>query len=170
MLKDWVETDDVPSELEFRPDVEVPATAYVGIKTHCSMSDMGARMEADVAELMDWAKTSGTQPSGPLFTTYHEWSIGKGETCYTTAMPVRETPKQVPETFHVGHRPTMNTYVIAHTGPYRHLANAWSAGILRSRSKVFQQSKGQHPFEIYERGPNQSGPLELLTTIHFPVK
>lgn len=170
MLKDWLETDAVPFKLTFRGPTQVPNAAYVGIKTRCAMREIGSRMEADIAELLDWAKTSGTAGSGPLFSVYHEWSIGKGETCYTCALPVQTIPTDLPDNLTSGQRPELNTYAIAHTGPYRHLANAWSAGILRSRSKTFRQSRKHHPFEIYDKGPDQAGPLELVTTVHFPIQ
>ena len=40
---------------------------------------------------------------------------------------------------------------------------------MRSRNKVFKQSKKLHPFEVYDNDPNETAEDALETSIYFPI-
>ena len=131
---------------------------------------MPGRMKADMDKLHGWVEGADTKPTGTPFSIYHRWAIGKGEVEYTVAAPVAARPATAPSGLVVGEIPACTTYRVEHTGPYHHLGNAWSAGLMHARAKVFKQSKSVDSFEIYVNDPNEVEPAELVTVVHFPAK
>ncbi len=170
MLKDLAETGEVPSSIEFLGEQSFPGLDYVGLRTRCSMDDVGTAMEKDFATLNQWLETSGTQPASAPFSAYHKWDFSRGETDYTIGYPVSQTPADLPPGGITGKLPAGRAYVVKHTGPYRHLGNPWSAGFMRGQAKVFRQNKKAVPFEIYENDPRHTPENELVTLLYFPVK
>jgi predicted transcriptional regulator YdeE len=94
----------------------------------------------------------------------------KSLTEYTSGFPVENVPSTIPEGFISGEAPSCEVYSIEHTGPYRHLGNAWSSGYMHMRTKLFRQNKKIAPFEIYGNEPQNVSENDLITTVHFPVK
>lgn len=74
----------------------------------------------------------------------------------------------MPEGFVLRELPAVNAYVVKHTGAYRHLGNAWSAGMLRARQNVFKQSKKVYPFEVYLTEIDSVPDSEVVTEVYFP--
>jgi predicted transcriptional regulator YdeE len=170
MLKDFIESGDVPTKLETEEDVVFEGTKYVGIRTECSMHDIGAAMEKDFAKLNEWIENEHIEPSGYLFSQYHKWDLSKGMTHYTSGIPVQQLPQQLPPGFMTGEIPPVKLYRIKHTGAYRHIGNAWSLGQNLARGKVFKSSKKIHPFETYANDPGKTPENELVTYINFPLR
>lgn len=170
MLKDYAETGEVPSQLEFVGRERFSATAYVGVRTHCAVSVVGPTMEADLVTLREAFDDMEMEPDGKPFAIYHAWDPVKGETEYTLGLPVAKIPAQTPDKLVTGSIPTCDVHVIRHTGAYRHLGNAWAAGMMRARTKIFAQNKKIPPFEFYENDPRMTPENELLTVLRFPVK
>ncbi|MDJ0976794.1 MAG: SRPBCC family protein [Planctomycetota bacterium] len=170
MLKDISETGSTPSKLDFEGSAPFSGRPYVGVRTACAISDIGPRMEADMGKLHAWLQESGTEATGVPFSIYHKWSPGKGRVEYTSAVPVAKAPDTTPAGMVSGTQPDVTTYRVKHTGPYHHLGNAWSAGMMHGRAKRFKQDKSIHPFEVYESDPTEVAPNELVTVVHFPVK
>ena len=169
MLKDLIETGSVPSRLDFKTG-EVKGFDYVGIRSTCSIPEIGPSMEADMVKLGDWLKNSGEEAVGPPFAIYHKWDIAKGRAAYTIGFPVTDRLAEPGEGFVSNSIPDVRTYTVTHTGPYRHLGNAWSAGMAHQQAKVFAKSKTVEPFEIYENDPTLVDEKELITSVHFPLK
>jgi len=170
MLKDLVETGKVPSILEYPGQHKVGGTHYVGIRSECPISELSAKMEIDFQRLIQWAQESRNTQTGKPFTIYHKWNLPKGTTAFTTAIPVDSEPTRLPEDLLIGKRPEVTTYAVTHTGPYRHLGNAWSSGMIRARGKLFRQYKKIDPFEIYDNNPQGIPEEAIKTSVHFPVK
>jgi uncharacterized protein YndB with AHSA1/START domain len=170
MLKDVVETGGNPSRLEFPGTSSLPGRAYVGVRSTCPMGAMPKQMEADMAKLHEGLTGAGLEATGAPFSIYHKFSPVKGEVSYTIAVPVAEAPSSVPAGLVAGSQPDLQAYVVRHVGPYRHLGNAWSAGMMHARAKVFRQDKSVEPFEIYENDPTEVPESDLVTLVHFPVK
>ncbi len=169
MLKDYIETGTVPSKLEFPGVTPFEGGVYIGIRTSCPIADLGIQMEKDFKTLRNAIETSGITPSGNPFSIYHKYDPVNGITEYTSAFPLETAPESVPSGLFVARMDSCDTYRIRHTGPYRHLGNPWSAGMMHGRNKVFKQSKKTDPLEVYENGPQEVPENELITTIHFPV-
>lgn len=170
MLKDLLETGSVPSALEFRGRESVSGFDFVGIRTRCSMADIGSRMDADFEKLRTWMKRAGEEPSGKPVSIYHRWELVKQMTEYTIGFPVKNPRSDLPDGYVSGRVPSCAVYSVRHTGPYRHLGNAWSAGMMHGRGKMFRQDKRIDPFETYETEPGAVDENESVTTVHFPIK
>ncbi|MGB0657152.1 MAG: GyrI-like domain-containing protein, partial [Flavobacteriaceae bacterium] len=61
-------------------------------------------------------------------------------------------------------------YSVSHKGPYRHIANAWSAAHMHLRSKQFKPLGKTPPMELYWNSPKDTAELELKSEILFPAK
>ncbi len=170
MLKDLMESGSVPSKLTFEGERTFPGCKYIGVRTQCSLKEIGPRMEKDFGDLFAWVGEHDQQPSGACFSIYHRFDMVKGITEYTAGIPLENIPQNLPSNFVSGELEGCKTYVVSHTGSYRHLGNAWSAGMMRARAKVFKQSKAMPPFETYENDPSETPEGELLTNVCFPMK
>lgn len=169
MLKDYIETGSVPSKLEFPGKGRFQGASYLGIRTTRAIADIGERMDQDFKSLFAALESSGTSPSGKPITIYHKYDFVKGITEYTSGIPVETQSVEPSGGMFLSEIESCNTYQVKHTGPYRHLGNAWSAGMAHERSKVFKLNKKIPPFEVYENDYREVAENELETTIHFPV-
>jgi predicted transcriptional regulator YdeE len=170
MLKDYVETGAVPSALAFPGTTPFGGCRYVGVETECKIAEIGPAMERDFTKMRSWLDESGTVPVGLPFSIYRRWDVVKGKCAYAIGFPVDEAPRDLPGGFVMEEAPACEAYVVRHTGAYRHLGNAWSAGYMHARSKVFAQNKKIFPFEIYENNPEDVAEADLVTVVHFPVR
>ena len=66
--------------------------------------------------------------------------------------------------------PTATVYAVTHTGPYRHIGNAWSAGMMHAQAKVFAKDKRFQPYEVYLNDPREVAEEDILTVVNFGVK
>ena len=169
MLKDLVEKGSVPSQLSFPGLERVVGFDYLGVKTSCSIKDIGRRMCEDLEKLQSAMKDAGVEGKGVPVCFYNRFQLTTGTTDYTVAIPV-EINSRKPEGLVAGSIPDLETYAIEHAGPYRHLGNAWAAGMMHGRAKLFSQSKSQVPFEIYIDDPRSVDESRLTTRVHFPVR
>ncbi|MEM7602205.1 MAG: SRPBCC family protein [Verrucomicrobiota bacterium] len=169
MLKDHLEEGSVPSMLKLGEQAVEPIS-IAGITSKSSVESIGESMEADMLRLKEWIDSSGVVPAGKPLSIYHHWDIVKKEASYTVGFPVSNTNLDLPEGIQLHELPEMETFTITHTGPYRHLGNAWATGMMHARAKQFCQRRGVHPFEIYENMPGETPDEELVTVVHFPIK
>lgn len=171
LLKDLIETGGTNSTLSFRGSKPFYATKYVGIKTSCPFSEIGNHMERDFTELMPYLMQNYRELlTGNGLSIYHKTEIVKDRVVYTAAHPVSEIPKNLPEHFVVGELPKFNAYTIRHTGPYRHIGNAWAAGMMHQRSKKFKATRAIPPIEVMYNSPTNTPEKELISEILFPVR
>lgn len=169
MLKDYVETGAVPSKLDFKGIHQYTGNKYIGIKTTCTMDTLNTKMADDFGKLSTWAAKNANQMAGSGFSIYHVWDVVENKVVYTSAFPVKEIPNPLPEGFISGTIPAIKVNTISHTGPYKHLGNAWTTQYMMQRGKEFKHRKGIDPFEVYMNMPGQVSDEQLVTEIHFPV-
>lgn len=169
MLKDYVETGEVPSRLGVQGPSSYPGCRYVGITTECAIDELGPRMAADFQRLQKWKETDGSGASGEAFSLYHTWDLPRGKVKYTSGFPIAAMPADVPADFVIGEIPKLPTFAIEHVGPYRHLGNAWSVGMQLARSREFRQSKSHPPFEVYTTPLGSTPETEQRVLVHFPA-
>lgn len=169
MIKDLAETGAVPSKLEFQGKQKAGGFQYVGVRTSCAMAEIGPSMEKDMAKLLAWLGKSGATPSGSPFSITHKWDFRTGRADYTVGFPF-ETPGDAPSGFTIGEIPSCTVYVVKHTGAYRHLGNAWAAGMMHGRARLFAADKKVPMFEIYDSDPASTPEDELVTRVHLPAK
>ena len=169
MLKDRIETGTVPSALHFAGIGEFAGFDYAGLRTTASIADVAKSMERQWEALKREAEESGIEATGPPFAIYHVWKPTRDLVDYTLGFPVeRPTPGQ--GGLHFDQIPACRTYQIRHTGPYRHLGNAWASGMMHVRAKRFRTRRGFPPFEIYESDPEATPENDLVTEIHMPAR
>ncbi|MEO8615774.1 MAG: SRPBCC family protein [Luteolibacter sp.] len=170
MLKAVIETGENPSKLDFVGLKSFPGFRYVGVKTHCPIADIAANMQRDMETLSQWLATSGVQPSGKPFSICHKWDLCKGTTDYTLAFPIVAATADLSGSFTSGTIPACKVYQVRHTGPYCFLGNAWAAGVMHGRAKVYAPDKKIDAFEVYENDPTINAENDLVTLLHFPVR
>jgi len=170
MLKDRHELGSVPSKLEFPGVQSFAEVHFAGVRKVCAIAEIGPSMQESFGKLGEWICDKELQPSGPWISIYHKWEMAKGMTEYTAAVPFETLPDPLPEGFVSGSIPACRTFPIRHIGAYRHLGNAWSAGIMRSQNKVIHQTKSIPPFECYETQPDEVPEEKAVTVVHFPLK
>lgn len=170
MLKDEAEVGEVPSQLEWRGVTDYPGCTYVGIHTECEISAVGERMSADFDRLAAWAKESKVEVSASPFSVYHKWDFSRGKCKYTSGYPVKALPSSIPDGMTTGELQPVRVYQIAHKGAYRHVGNAWSAGMQMAQSKEFVQNKSSPPFEVYVTKPGEVAESDQEVLVCFPVK
>lgn len=170
MLKDLVETGNVPSKLDFLGTQKVTGFHYHGLRTSCPIADIGERMQRDFCKFQHVITEGRVQPVGKPLAIWHKFDMRRGMTEYTLAFPTDSTTSIASSGFVSGQLPSCNAYTVNHVGPYRHLGNAWAAGMMRAQAKVFRSSKKIDPFEIYEGDPGTTDENELITHVYFPIK
>ncbi|MDA3873436.1 MAG: SRPBCC family protein [Kiritimatiellae bacterium] len=170
MLKDLCETGTVPSVVTLQKNESFPGCQLIGVRTTCSMTEIGPSMERDLLRLHGWMDQEGISPSAPPISIYHKWKMGKGLCVYTIGFPVKKLPDTPPAEFVTLSVPSTSAFVVEHTGPYRHLGNAWAVGMTHERAKRFPRNKNRDPFEIYVNDPTITPEDQIVTRIYFPQK
>lgn len=170
MLKELVEEGKVHSTLNFIGKESLPEQQFIGVRTSCSMSDMGKKMAEDLPRIHAFISQNDLQIAGMPFTQYHKWDMSNGRAEYTSAIPVASAPSNLPEGFYAGSIPATSAYTIEHVGPYHHLGNAWTTLYSMQRGKEIAVNKKIHPLETYQNDPGEVAPSEIVTRIHFPLK
>jgi len=169
MLKDCAETGSVPSHLEFIGKQTLESCAWIGVNGTCPASEIEAHMGEAFHRLMDGVGQGQITPVGEPFAIYHKWDIRHGIATFTVAFPVDGGASAVPSGFSSGTRPSARVFTVRHHGPYRHLANAWAAVMMRRQAKILRAAKRVPSFEIYISDPQSTPENELITDVHFPV-
>lgn len=170
MFKDLCELGEVPSRLEFLGDEPFDGTEFVGIRRRCSMQALSEAMSADLARLETFMAQHEAWRSEGAFSIYHRWDAVKGEVEYTSAIAVKPGFTEKDNQMISGRIPPVKVYRLRHTGPYRHLGNAWSTLYSMQRRKEFKMMKGQDPFELYESQPGNGPEKDIRTTVCFPIQ
>lgn len=170
MLKDYIEDGKVHSKLEFKGNANYEGCTYIGIKREVSFANIGKQMEEDFTKLEAFLKDKEDLVAGTALSIYHKWDPVKQISGFTSAIPVKNIPSNLPQEFISGSIPATPTYTLQHTGPYEHLGNAWSTLYGMQRAKIFKINKKVDPFEVYHNDPANTPAQELLTEVNFPVK
>ncbi|WPJ95709.1 SRPBCC family protein [Coraliomargarita algicola] len=169
MLKDLAELGAVPSTIELLPGQTRESCRYVGLVRTCSLAEMPDCMKTDFGRLQAFFEANQLSLSGGAFSIYSKWDLSKAEVEYSACFPVASKPDALPAEFVYREMPQVDAYVVEHTGAYRNLGNAWSAGMLRGRQKVFKQSKKVFPFEVYVTEIDSVPESEIVTRVYFPL-
>ncbi len=170
LLKDYAEDGKVHSRLDFKGYEQFDGYKYIGVKTDCSMDNVGPSMEQDFEKLWSYMKGKEDSIAEKPFSIYHKWDMVKNKASYTTGVPVKSIPDDLPENMISGNMPSSKVYTLAHHGPYEHLGNAWSTMYSMHRNKELKLNKKMHPFEVYVTDPGTTSGDDLITEIKFAVK
>lgn len=169
MLKEYVETGDVSSKLEFVGSSEFAGGKYVGIKTDTTIENIGPSMEGDFEKLMSYMNNHQDKMAGPPVSIYHKWDVVKGQVSYTSGFPVSEAPDDLPSGMFIGEMKPTKVNTVRHIGKYDYMGNAWSTLYSMKQAKEFKQAK-IHPFEVYINDPKTTPEKEWITDVCFAIK
>lgn len=169
MLKDRIELGAIPSKLKFAGFESVAGCEYVGLSRDCSLSEISDFMVSDMEKASRILKESGTEVVGEPLCLYEKFNLRKGTTRFRIALPV-PAGSSCPKGLTKRKMTSQKAYAIHHTGAYRHLGNAWAAGMMHQRAKLFAARKKRPPFELYRNDPCKVTEDELLTSVYFPAK
>ncbi len=170
MLKDYAEDGKVHSKMELTGEGNYAGCQYIGIKTTCTIDQMGDRMKTDFEKLMPYVMEGHQDKvAGNAFSIYHKWDPVKNLVSYTGAVPVSEVPSDLLDGMITGSIPATKTFTVKHTGPYRHSGNPWAALYMRQRGKKFKMNKKVDPMEVYLNSPKDTPELELQTEVVFGI-
>ncbi len=174
MLKDYVETGEVPSITKELGPSTFAGGRYLGITTEAPMSDMGEAMTRDFSRIKAHLERKGIEASGPAFSIYKKWKLSQARAVYTAGVIVPDGADLGELDLEVGTVPRIDTFALEHIGPFRHLGNAWAIGMLMARNREFSQSRKHKPFEVYPLGaggrlPDGTSEATTETTLHFPL-
>jgi DNA gyrase inhibitor GyrI len=170
MLKDYVEDGEVHSKLDFIGRTDFEEFHYVAIKTDTTIDHVGSQMSEDFQKLWKLFEEKEELIGGKAFSIYHKWDMVNGKVSYTSGIPVKSIPENLPSLFTTGKIPSGPVYRLRHTGPYAHLGNAWTTMYSLHRNKVFKLNKKVDPFEIYVNNPGEVPDNDLITEINFAVR
>lgn len=171
LLKDVVETGKNNCQLDFDGVKSIDGFKYIGVQTSTSLDKLSTAMEDDFGKLMAGVSEQQHLLKGQPMTIYNNWNPVKNVVDYVAAVPVSEYPAALPAGFVKGEVPATSVYVVRHTGPYRHLGNAWTSMEMRARGgKKFKKNKRMKPMEVYMNMPGETPDLELVTEIRMPCQ
>jgi len=170
MLKDYVEAGEVHSRLMAEGTVEMQAMSFLGVSSESALDDIAASMERSFSELNAGLSASGIAPQGPPITVYHKMDIKQAQCRYTAALPVRSDDGKQHATLDTGETPAGKAFKVVHTGPYRHLGNAWALALSDMRHAKLKANKRLAPFERYVNDPTDTAEQDLITEIFVPLR
>jgi len=172
MLKDYIENGSVQSAVSDEGVVESPSVSYVGKRSTTTLAQISDSMRKTFPEAYNAAVAAGAQPSDAPFAIYHEMDMVNGTFNYTAAVPIGQPADSIPvdASFDCKSTTASTAYKLVHTGPYRHLGNAWAKAYNDIKFLKRKPSKKIAPFEIYRSDPDETPESELVTEIHIPLK
>ena len=169
MLKDYIETDAVPSSAAIAGVVDAQAQHYVGYPGETSMDELPAAMGQRFETLMETAQASTIDISGSALCFYNKMDIKKGRCSFTAALPV-DAEQSIPEPMVSRMRPACKALKVIHTGAYRHLGSAWATIMGEARAKKLKVNRKIAPFECYVNDPQNTDEKDLITEVYLPLR
>lgn len=169
MLKDYIETGKVNVELEFLGESNYEGCTYVGVKSECTIDNIGEVMEGDFKKLGEFSAENSNLLTDECFSIYHKFDFNKNRVVYTSCVGVKTIPNKLPQGFISGSVPATKVQTVRHVGPYELSGNAWSAIMAMDRAKEFKKNK-LHPMEFYRNNPMETEPKDLISDIVMTVK
>lgn len=160
MLKQYIETGTVSSNIEIIGVVDMPALHYAGVSSESQLSKISDSMTASFTQLIKSSKDKITDEfCGAIYT---DMNIKTQHCHYTAIAPVAESDA-------TGSIPDCRALKVVHTGDYQHLGNAWATANTYQRHNKFKKNKQLPPFELYLNDPQKTPAKDLITEVFIPV-
>ncbi len=170
MIKDWIESGEIPSQTIVHDVVDVGPIRMAGIANRCPVAEIGPSMERTFSEARRELAREGLPTDGSMISVYTKLRMSDGVFEYLGGFTL-------PENAVVERSSKLKEWSLAesrafhveHLGSYRHLGNAWSvANALTRHRKLKQQRCGA--FEIYRNDPKQVPENQWKTDIYLPLR
>lgn len=171
MLKDYIETGEVDSKVKIIGTTEFDEIRYLGIADSGSINEVGNIMPKHIDQLSKFVKDNSIEVTGPCLAIYSNFELVSKQTNFVTAFQISKDVRidlNEDSPFTVGNLPSGKVVKIIHTGPYRHLPNAWAASTTYSRVKKIKASQNSG-YEIYLDDPTQTDPKNLRSEVCVPI-
>lgn len=172
MLRELLESGEVPTKVDFRGDVNRSGFHYVGRRSSCPLGEVGPAMERDFKELFEMVENGNLPKPDFHFSFYHNWDFAGGSCEYTSGFGYTSPPRisDGSATLETGQVPAHRALQVDHIGPYRHLGNAWSGAMNAQRSLKKKVLKQIPMYEVYVSLPGDVPEQEIRTEIFIPIK
>ena len=171
MLKEHIETGRVLSRVDVNGIDDQNAFYYIGLKNACTMDEVGPSMEQAFSAIHSQLEGNNLPEPDFMLSFYHTFDMVRRNCEYTSGCGYFEKPGQLPPGDMVyGEISRHRALKVTHTGPYRHLGNAWAAGMGCQKSEKLKMNKQIPMYEIYENMPGETDEKEIKTAIFIPVK
>lgn len=169
LLKDYLELKKITSTSQLTEISDVDPIHYVGSRGSTNMKDIAQAMGASFSAVVKLIDSESIQVNGVPLTIYNKMDIKRGVCHYTAALPTAD-PVSAKQPFVAATIPACRALKVVHTGPYRHLGNAWYVLMGEARFKKLKIRKSVPPFEIYLNDPDTTQEEELITELYLPVQ
>ncbi len=169
MIKDFAEKGYVASEVSIDGIKETSPYKYIGKKIECDMDEVGESMSKAFSDLRKYAEDNNIKYD-KAFSVYHKFDFTTSECEYTAALPITESIS-VTDPYYLGEIPKVNALKITFKGDYKHVGNAWSAGMGYMQANKLKENGSVAPFEVYITDPQEeSDEREWITEVYMPIK
>ncbi|MGB0598560.1 MAG: SRPBCC family protein [Rubripirellula sp.] len=168
MLKEFVETGEVLSELEVLGTETRKKIHVLGTRDSATITQIGPVMEKALHEVGKTMQSVEMTPASEAISIYHPVNLKHGRFEFTTGFPVSSAVAP-PSGLQCIEIPSGKFLRIRHTGSYDNLGNAWSGIYQFARAKKLKIAK-RDGFEIYRNNPNDTPVNELVTDVYVPLK
>lgn len=166
MLKDLVERGEVRSTTVVSGPVDVEQAFFVGTEATSPMNSLSDSMANSFA--LTFAAT-GEAATGSAFTIYRKIDFRREACTYVAALPTAAITTVDAPAFSAL-RPACDALKAIHTGPYRHLSNAWALLMAEAKQRKLKAARNAPPFERYLNDPATTTEEHLITELNFPVR
>lgn len=171
MLKEWMETGKVETQIKQLGQVQQEEIHYIGIRSHCTMQEIEIRMDQDFDQLMKAIDDQKVPKPTMMFSLYEKMDIAKQHTTYIAALGYDSTPAiEDANSWVRGNLPAHSALQTDHIGSYAHLGNAWSAAIGVQRAEGKKINKSIPMYEVYLNSPKEVESKNIHTQIYIPIK
>ena len=169
MLKDYVEEGEVHTRCTVEGVVKVDAVEFVGCRATTPLAQLPETMKSSFAQLYSGLEAGGFVSNGKPICIHGRMNYRRDTGTYTAAVPVSRVVS-VASPLAAGQRPACSALKVIHTGPYRHLGNAWAMLISEARHRKLKALKSVAPFMRYCDDPESTPSMELVTELYLPLR
>ena len=169
MLKEFLETGEVLSEIDMLGKIQKPAFHYLGVRRSSSIDELPKIMQQDFELIHKYMQEGKIKSSQQMISFYHKFDFMRNQAVYTNA--VVYDSEQGPYTeLKSGYVPNHHCAQVLHTGSYENLGNAWSAIMNYQRFEKLKANKNIPWYEWYINSPKEVEKRYLKTSINLPIK
>lgn len=169
MLKEFLETGEVLSEIEMLGKVEKPGFHYLGVRRSSSIDELPKIMQQDFERIQKYMQEGKIKNSNQMISFYHKFDFMRNQAIYTNAV-VYESQQGSYTELQSGYVPKHHCAQVLHTGAYENIGNAWSAIMNYQRYEKLKANKNIPWYEWYVNSPKQVEKRNLKTSINLPIK
>ncbi|MEE2936523.1 MAG: GyrI-like domain-containing protein [Planctomycetota bacterium] len=167
MLKEFVETGEVLSELEVL-GTEIRKEIHVlGVRDSAAITQIGPVTEKALQKVDNTMQSFEITPASGAISIYHPVNLKRGRFEFTTfPVSLAVTPPSGLQCIQI---PAGKFLRVRHTSSYDNLGNAWSGIYQYARARKLKIAK-RDGFEIYRNHPKETPLNELVTDVYVPLK